>query len=128
MTKDIAQLTLGPRIAPDEMEKIYKEIDTAPAIIDQEMVIEAKDAGLMSDEFAAKSLGIPPGEAKKGAEDHAARLARIQAAQTKEDGSTTGVSDMSTGPDVAKAQKTISQNADNNPSGTKKVRGQGRRY
>ena len=133
IAKDIIFTTIAQKITPETLESIISEINASPTpLIDVEMLLQAKEMGLMSDEFAAVAIGMPPGEAAKGAKDHALRLARIQEAQTdpneNADGAVTGNSDASSGSDVAKDQKTVSQSADNNAAGTKKVRGKARRY
>jgi len=132
MAKDVAQLTLGHRIAPDEMEMIFAELDAVTSLSDIDTILKTKELGLLSDKYSAISLGFPAEEAEKGAEDHAKRIARIQETQSQKqtnslsDGAITGNSDASSGSDIAKNQKELAQNADNNPDGTKKVRGTGR--
>ena len=134
MAKDIAQLTLGHRTSPDKMDMILKEIDSAVSIIDVKTVFEAKEAALISGEFADTALGIPASEAKKGAEDHADRLERIAIAQSiaKPDTSDSNDDNPDKNPtddaQVRKDRKTQSQNADTSQDGIKRIRGKGRRF
>lgn len=129
MAKDIVQVVIGHRVAPEELVKIFAEIDKAKSILDSETVLAAKEQALMSDNLAAELLGMPAEEAVKGAKDHLERLLRIQIAQTEPDDTNGGNNDATdTEAESRKQRKTESQSSTTNPDGTKRVRGKGRRF
>jgi len=123
IAKDVVFITLGHKLSPETAEKIAKELDNSSVpLADAEVILSAKEQALMGDEFAAQLLGIPAGEAKKGADDHTARLVRIQIAQSE------GDNNDATDPDAQsrKGRKTQSQDPNTNPDGVKRVRKTGR--
>lgn len=84
MAKRIAEIMLGSRLSSDELDKIYREIDAAPAIIvDPAVLVQHIEAGLVSLDTASKIAGYPAGETDKAADDHADRLARIAISQSE---------------------------------------------
>lgn len=81
--KSIITVLLGGRISVDSMNEIFAQIDSAGfTTSDPETIISAVEAGLTGEETASLALGFKPGEVDKARVDHAARIARIQEAQT----------------------------------------------
>ena len=96
IAKDIADLTIGYKVSTEELNAIFAEIDEAQVMnIDPQIILDTKEAGLVSDQTASELLGYPPDEYKKAQADHAARIARIQAAQSADDLASRGVKDLS---------------------------------
>ncbi len=130
--KRIAKITLGTKVSTETMDKIDKEIEAASATMsDPELILQSQEAGLVSDDLASKLLGFPEGEAKKAAEDHAERLARIAIAQAKGGGEganapgARGVPAADPNPKAAKDEKKASRDTTKDPTAASKVRGKG---
>lgn len=128
--KEIAKLAqdrlLRGVIDVETLDKLAKEIDEAPyCTSDPEIVIPAKQAGLMSGETGALALGGTEDEWKKAEHDQAKRAAAIVAAQA-DSGAARGAPDLSVDPESAKLEKEATSDADlggeNNPG----TRGEGR--
>ncbi len=69
---------LGGKVSPDVVAKITKEIDAAGfTTADPEVIIAAKDAGLVGEQLASIALGFPKDEYLQAREDHAARIELI---------------------------------------------------
>ena len=84
ISKQIVEITLGPKVSDAIIKDINKEIDLAVVInTDHKTVREDHEAGLVGTETASKTLGYPEGEVEKAKEDHAERAARIANAQSK---------------------------------------------
>lgn len=82
LNKQIVKVLLGNRLASSDLDKIYAEIDSAPGITsDYKQLIADLDAGIVSQITVALLRGYSAEEVAKAADDHASRLARIQAAQ-----------------------------------------------
>lgn len=80
--KKVVSLLLEGCVSNQVIERIHAEIDNARYTrSDMEFVLEAREAGLLSDETAAEALGINPVEVEQAAEDHAERLRRIAISQ-----------------------------------------------
>ncbi|HPT70823.1 MAG TPA: hypothetical protein PLE74_00915 [Candidatus Cloacimonadota bacterium] len=126
IAKDIAQLTLGHKASPTTMDEIFEEIDSAEVMnTDPEFIMKAAEAGLVSNATASETIGFPKGEAAKASQDHAERLARIQAAQgdPNSQGGKKAMMQMADGT-MAKDMKKISQDGNMNPINNKnKTRG-----
>ena len=81
--KSIITVLLGGRISVDAMDKIYTEIDKAAfTTSDPDTIIRAVETGLAGEETGSLALGFLEGEVEKARKDHAARIARIQEAQS----------------------------------------------
>jgi len=87
LAKRIAELLIGQRVTPDELRKIYKEIDNADVV---DVLIEKleKDVelGYLSRALAAKLRGYPEKDLAVADEEHIARIKAIQVAQAPEGG------------------------------------------
>jgi len=85
MAKAAIKILVGHRVATEELQAMFTQIDTAEIIItDSETIIADVEAGLLSNDTGSKARGYPDGEAAKAEEDHAKRVARIAAAQSRE--------------------------------------------
>ncbi len=142
--KSIITVLLGGRISVDSMNKIFEQIDQAGfTTSDPETIIAAVEAGLSGEETASLALGFEPGEVDKARVDHAARIARIQQAQSsgREAANQTGdggdglrnpgargVSDLdpNKGQGSANAERARANNADLQPDRRRRRRGKGR--
>jgi len=81
--KQIARVTLGPKISLETMQRIDDEIDGSIGIETSTTTIRNDvEMGVLSLGTAAKMRGYPDGEVAQAKKDHAERLARIQMAQT----------------------------------------------
>ena len=69
---------LGGKVSPDVVSKITKEIDAAGfTTADPEVIIQAKDAGLVGEQLASIALGFPENEYLQARKDHATRIKLI---------------------------------------------------
>lgn len=83
MAKRVADVTIGHKVNSVTMEKIHDEIDNAKVVcIDPAVIQIDHEAGLVSDATASEARQYPAGEAEQAAIDHAAKLARVSAAQS----------------------------------------------
>ena len=81
--KSIITVLLGGRISVDSMNEIFQQIESAGfTTSDPETIVQAIEAGLVGEATASLALGFEPGEVDKARVDHAARIARIQEAQS----------------------------------------------
>lgn len=92
--KAIVARLLYNKVPLDIRNKINKEIDDAPCVITAiDQIISLQTIGLIDDESASQAAGCKKGLVEKAKQDHAERLARIQAAQGDQGGSARGVPD-----------------------------------
>lgn len=133
--KMITNMLLTGRIGVEDMATINSEIDAAPfTTSDPDTIIAAVEAGLSGEETASRALGFEEGEVKKAREDHAARIARIQAAQSPagqaDEGqnlAARGVKDLDVDPKSGKTERQQATQTDLSADRKKPVRGRGRR-
>lgn len=86
LTVQMARTLIGHQVTKEQMDKIEQEIMSAEANSSEpKTIFESSDRGILDLETAAKLLGYPKGTVEKAAEQHADRLARIQAAQAPGD-------------------------------------------
>lgn len=121
-----ARLLIGTHVSNETMQKVHEEIEAAEVLnIDPEVIQIDHEQGLVSTETASKARLYPDGEVEKAKKDHAERIARIQAAQTKPDNpAARGVTDMAVDNSGAKEEKDESQNRDLNPDNKDLTRGE----
>jgi len=87
ISTEIATMLLGPHISAEMLDKIKAEIDAAPILTaDPDTLFEASDRGVLDLELVAETLGASKATVEKAAKQHAERLARINEAQSKDDG------------------------------------------
>jgi hypothetical protein len=104
IVKQIATITVGPKVPLDELKKIHSEIDGAANVAtDPKTIKEDHEAGFVSTATASKLRGYDEKEAAAAKTDHAERLARIKAAQ--QDATARGVDDEGMNPDASKDEK-----------------------
>lgn len=120
------RLLVSTHVPNETMKKIKDEIDNAEVInIDPEVIEIDHEQGLVSDETASRARLYPQGEVAKAREDHSARIARIQAAQTTPDNpAARGIKDLAADNSGAKEEKEESQNRDLNPDNKDLTRGE----
>ncbi len=76
--KTVCTTLLGGKVNPDTMATIYEEIDKAKfTTADPEVIIQAKEAGLVGEQLASIALGFPDEEYKQARDDHMERIRRI---------------------------------------------------
>ena len=128
ISKEIALLLLGSKISDSEIKKIISEIDGAESYTaDPETIYRGVEIGLISLKHAAKILGLPEDIVAQAAEEHAERLARILESQGgAEDAAARGVPDADPNPLSGEDEKTKSQQNVNDPTPSKKIRGDGK--
>ena len=120
--KTIAETLHGHRVPHEILQKIQKEIEESPVpTADPDVLRSDHESGFVSDATASIGRGYEDDEAEKAREDHALRIARIQAAQTS-----AVISDMDPNPDSGKDQKELSQDPTKTDTGEKLVRGEGK--
>ncbi len=75
---------LGNRLTPEIEAAITSELQKVDVlVVDPATIVASVEAGLLDNDAGATALGYPAGSAAKAATDHAERLARIAAAQSK---------------------------------------------
>jgi hypothetical protein len=83
LAKDIVTSLLGGKIDVEAMDHIFAEIDKADyTTSDPDVIISAKEAGLVGEQTASMALGFTEDEYLQARKDHADRAARILLAQT----------------------------------------------
>ncbi len=135
MWKSLVAVLLSGRVSVEKVDQINDEIERANfTTSDPDVIIRAVEAGLSGEETASLALGFAKGEVVKAREDQAARIARIQAAQSSPDegpvkpgeSAARGNPDIDPDPQAAKKEKEASQNPDLQPNRKRRVRGRGK--
>jgi len=76
--KSVVMTLLGGKVSPDRIAEIMDEIDKSKfTTADPEVIIAAKDAGLVGEQLASIALGFPEDEYLQAREDHISRLEAI---------------------------------------------------
>lgn len=136
MWKNLVAVLLSGRVRVEQIDQINEEIQKANfTTSDPDIIIRAVEAGLAGEETASLALGFAEGEVDKARKDMAARIARIQAAQSTpgEDGGAPGEAAARGNPDLdvdtnaAAGEKATSQNRDLQPDRKQRVRGMGKK-
>lgn len=92
LMKEVVRLKLGSRESQNNLDKIYNEIDSSKVIIgDPLSVMNDVNTGLLSNKTAAVARGYDENEPELASQDHAEKLARVQAAQTPRTSDTTNL-------------------------------------
>lgn len=131
ISKKIAHELLAANLTDEEMQVIFKEIESGEAYsTTAENIFMAVEKGILDLELAAKLLGYPDGTPKKAAKEHAERLARIAESQASAKGNNPGargVTDQEGSPgEGAKDEKTASRDTNDEGTPATKVRGEGK--
>jgi len=126
IAKRAVNILLGTKIKHADLLAIEKEIDEAASMCSDPDTIKIDlELGLVSLESASNLRGYPAGEVAKAKQDHAERLARIAAYQTKGMGAR-GVNDLSENPrQEAAEEKKISRDTTTDDVVRDKTRGEG---
>jgi hypothetical protein len=131
LAKVIVDSLLAGKVDIGVLETIREEIDQADyTTSDPETLMSAVEKGLCGEQTASKALGFADNEFLQARKDHAARIARIQAAQSPVSDSTPGargVDDFSEDPDEAREEKRQSRDNTLNDTTEARVRGAGRK-
>jgi len=133
--KTIITVLLGGKISVDDMNTIFREIETAAfTTSDPDVIFEALERGAVGEVTANLALGFEgEEEVKKARIDHADRLARIAEAQSsKDDGeddnlAARGLKDFDDGSGGASKEREEANNPDLQADRKKRVRGKGKR-
>jgi len=76
--KTVCTTLLGGKVNPDTMATIYSEIDKAKfTTANPDVIMEAKEAGLVGEQLASIALGFPDKEYLTARVDHMERIKRI---------------------------------------------------
>jgi hypothetical protein len=76
--KSVVMTLLGGKVSPDVSAEIMKEIDSAKfTTADPQVIIDAKDAGLVGEQLASVALGFPKDEYLQARKDHITRMLAI---------------------------------------------------
>jgi hypothetical protein len=128
VAKNIAKITVGPKISTEDMDKIESEIDGAPNMTSDPDTIKSDiEVGILSLGLASKLRGYPEGEVEKAKKDHEDRITRIALAQAEAAGAARGVPDASSNPAAGgKAEKEKSRDTTEDGKVSDKTRGEGK--
>jgi hypothetical protein len=129
VAKQIVGVLLGGRVPVATIDNIEKEIDAANyTTSDPDIIIEAKNAGLVGEKTASVAMGFDPEEHVQAQKDHVARIKRIAEAQgVNENGGPRGVPDLDGDPSRSgREEKEMSRETDTRDTTTPRVRGEGR--
>jgi len=132
LAKNIVVALLAGKINVDTLDEIFREIDKAGyTTSNPEIIIRAKEAGLVGEQVASMALGFPEKEYLQAREDHADRARRILEAQTSgrvgENFAARGVADISTAPgEGGKVEREGATDPTFKETTKKPVRGEGR--
>jgi hypothetical protein len=103
LSKNIVITLLGGKVSTETLDEIFSEIDKAEyATSDPEVIIRAREAGLVGEQTASVALGFDENEYLQARADHVARVKRIAEAQASDDTDSNpaarGVDDLSDDP------------------------------
>lgn len=127
MAKLIVDTLMASKVNSVTLAAIRDEIDNAEYITsDPEIVIKAKEAGIVGDRLASISMGYPEGEYLVAREDHADRLGRIAESQGGLE-TARGISDNQVSPSEENAnEKELSRFTDDKETTEEPTRGEGK--
>jgi len=131
LQKIVVTKLLNGKIDVDTMDAIFKEIDASDyTTSDPQVIIQASQAGLCGEKVASMALGFGEDEYKQARKDHAARIARIQAAQSgpgdAENAAARGVDDLAADPQGGKEERSEATDTTMKDSTKPPVRGKGK--
>ncbi len=130
--KTLVAKLLGGKVNPDRLEEIMTEIDKAEfTTSDPEVIIQAKDAGLVGEKLASIALGFPDNEYLQARKDHSARLKLIADQQGVIDvaplgAASRGVVDLDDNPKSGKDEKEVSRDTTFQDTTKDRTRGKGK--
>jgi len=83
LAKNIVVALLAGKVNVETLDKIFAEIDAAEyTTSNPDIILQAKEAGLVSEKVASMALGFPENEYLQAREDHLLRVERILESQT----------------------------------------------
>jgi hypothetical protein len=128
IAKLIVRSLLGGKVSVEVVDEINKQVDDAPyTSSDPVMIGMALDKGACGEQTASIALGFKDDEYKVAQVDHAARIARIAAAQTPAgDPAARGVPDLSGNPGAGSQEKKVASDVTLQNSVEQPVRGKGK--
>jgi hypothetical protein len=123
VSKVMAKTLLGSKVSRQTLLDIENEINSLPAVVgDPDSIRQDVEAGLLDTELGSRLRLYPVGTAEKAKQDHADRLARIQAAQVSMSGARGTDTEQTSG----REEKEASRNTDNKDTTAERTRGKGR--
>lgn len=126
IAKRIVKKLLDGQVPQSTLEKIFSEIDAANYLTgDFQAIASDFEIGIVDSEVAAEARGYDPKRVPIAQAERVKRLADVAAAQMTNVGAAQNAARGGEGGGDAKGEKTVSQDSDKNPSGGKKVRGDG---
>ena len=124
IAKRIVKSVLDGKVNTDTINRINREIDAAKYVTgDFKAIASDFEIGIVDPETAAEARGYDPKLVEKAQAARVQRMADTAIAQTPGGGSGQAAARGGEGGGNPKDEKTTSQNADTNPNGGKKVRG-----
>jgi hypothetical protein len=132
LSKVVATTLLAGKVKVDTLRTIHKEIDDANyTTSDPDVIIKAKEAGLVGEQTASTALGFDEDEYLTAREDHIARAKRVAEAQglanAGGDPAARGIDDLSADPaNAGKDEKELSRNTDLKDTTEVPIRGEGK--
>jgi len=130
--KTVVSTLLGGKVSPDILKKISKEIEAAKfTTADPEIIIKAKEAGLVGEQLASQALGFPDDEYLQARKDHIARLLAIAEHQGVLDSApptpgSRGVVDLDDNTNSGKDEKELSRDTTLKDTTKDRTRGEGK--
>jgi len=133
IAKQIASLMLSGKIPAQLLGTIHDEIEQAEILVtDVETVRMLMESAVLDSKGAALAFSIPENRVALAEKDHAARAARILAAQSKGEGSqgknpgARGVSDLDSSTNSGSTERKEASDSTLDTEGSSKVRGKGK--
>ena len=130
--KTLVTKLLGGRVNPDTLGKIMAEISAAKfTTSNPQVIIDAKEAGLVGEQLASIALGFPDDEYLQARDDHIERIKRIAETQGTVDKApigpaARGVVDLDDNLASGKDEKIASRDTTLNDSTKSRTRGEGK--
>ncbi len=130
--KTVVSTLLGGKVNPDILKKINQEVDAAKyTTANPEIIIKAKEAGLVGSQLASQALGFPEDEYLVAREDHIARLLAIAKHQGVLDSApptpgSRGVVDLDDNTNSGKDEKELSRDTTFQDTTNDRTRGEGK--
>ena len=129
--KTLVTKLLGGRVNPDKLHKILAEIDAAKfTTSNPQVIIDAKEAGLVGEQLASIALGFPDDEYLQAREDHLERVKRTMVdqgvMQTSDNPAARGVADLDDNPASGKDEKRLSRDTTLDDNTKNRTRGEGK--
>ena len=129
ISKNVVASLLSGKVPPEVLNEIEQEINSADYLTsDPKTILEAVERGLVGEKTGSIALGFKDEEHVVAREDHAARLARIQKAQSPvgDNPAARGLPDADPDPESGKREREEATNADEDGDRSQRQRGEGR--